>query len=70
MTTKRYKDDYGNHAVIEQVMMAPYKDAKKEAAWRLKVYNNENFLYYVTVYETEKAACNMLGQLSCGTFKA
>lgn len=67
-----YKDYFGNTAKIEKVYILPYKGAQtKESNFRLLItadYEND-FLYFVSVYETEKDALKKLEGFSCGTFK-
>ena len=65
-------DDFGNTATIEETFMFPYKGAKyKENAYILKLtadYEN-NALYFLSVYDSVKAALEKLQGISCGTFK-
>lgn len=69
---KIYKDDFGNTAKIELVKILPYNGAPdKETGYRLWItsdYEN-NFLYFVSVYETFAIAKSELNKLSGGTFK-
>ena len=69
---KVYCDIFGNRATIEKVKLLPCKGAKtKKDAYVLKcyaVYDN-NFNYFVSVYETEEAAKDKLKEFSCGTFE-
>lgn len=69
---KIYKDNFGNTATIEGVMIFPYKGArKKENGFRLSIksdYDN-NFLYHVSVHETEKEAELKMREFSCNTWK-
>ena len=64
-----FKDDFHNRAVIEQVITAPYYGAKKETAYRLICADEDNFIYFVSVYETVTEAMEKLKSLSAGTFK-
>jgi len=67
-----YKDDFGNTAMIDNVTILPYKGAsKRENSFKLIIkadYDND-FIYHVSVYETEKDALNKLQEFSCGTFQ-
>lgn len=69
---KIYKDNFGNTAKIERIKVLPYKGSLyKETCWRLWVtsdYDN-NFVYFVSVYETFTNAKMELNKLSAGTFK-
>lgn len=72
MDKRVFFDDYGNCAVIEKVNILAYRTAtKKEVAYRLKCFSlyNNNFVYLVSVYETENKAMGMLKTLSCDTWK-
>lgn len=66
-----WKDNYGNRATIEEVNIKAHKDAKQETAYRLSCYAeyNEDFCYYVSVFETVAYAEQKLVEFSCGTFK-
>ena len=64
-----FKDDFHNRAVIEQVVTAPYYGAKKQKAYRLICADAENFVYFVSVYETVTEAMEKLKSLSAGTFR-
>ena len=67
-----YKDEFGNTAKIEKVYILPYKGAQtKVNSFRLLITADyeDNFLYFVAVYETEKDALKKLEGFSCGTFK-
>lgn len=67
-----YKDDFGNTAKIEQVKIFAYRGAmEKTNSFRLSITADDNgdFLYHVSVYETEKEALKKLESFSCGTFK-
>lgn len=68
---KIYKDSFGNTAKIECVEILPYKGASsKEIGYRLWVTNDyeDDFVYFVAVYETFTVAEQKLSQLSAGTF--
>lgn len=65
-------DDYGNRAEIEEVVTLPYKDSpKKEKGYRLSLYAeyDNDFLYFVSLYETEHNAIKKLENFSCNTWK-
>lgn len=69
---KRYFDNFGNMATIEQTQILPYKESPtKQQAHILKIYAtyDHNKLYYCSIYETEQEATNKLNTFSCGTFK-
>ena len=71
-TTKILHDDYGNRAEIERVIRLPYKGAHKhETAYRLSLYAeyNNDFLYFVLLYESEHDAMKELENFSCNTWK-
>ena len=67
-----YLDDYGNKATIEKVEVFPYRGSPvKEEGFRLTcmaTYEND-FVFYVSVYETKLEALNKLSRFSNGTFK-
>lgn len=67
----KYRDDFGNAAIIEEMKILPYKGAKKrEKAFRLScMAEYDSILYFVTIYETKKEALARLSEFSCGTFK-
>lgn len=69
---KKYKDNFGNTAKLEEKMIFPYKGANvKSTAYVLTIsadYDND-FVYFVSVYETYDEALEKLRTLSCGTFK-
>lgn len=65
-------DDYGNRAEIEEVVALPYKDSpKKEKCYRLSFYAeyDNDFLYFVSLYESEYDAMKKLENFSCNTWK-
>ena len=65
-------DDYGNRAEIEKVIILPYKHSPKtEIAYRLSLYGeyNNDFLYFVSLYESERDAMRKLENFSCNTWK-
>ena len=65
-------DDYGNRAEIEEVATFPYKGSpKKEKSYKLSLcaeYDND-FLYFVSLYESEYDAMRKLENFSCNTWK-
>lgn len=66
-----YKDSYGNTARIEPVITHPFKGGFIETGYRLVVsadYDND-FVYFVSMYETFEAAYQKLKQFSCGSFR-
>ena len=65
-------DDYGNRAEIEEVVTLPYKGSpKKEKGYKLSLYAeyDNNFLYFVSLYESEHDAMRKLENFSCNTWK-
>ena len=65
-------DNYGNRAEIEEVFVFPYKDSpKKEKDYRLSLYAeyDNDFLYFVSLYESELDAIKKLKNFSCNTWK-
>lgn len=68
---KIYKDSFGNTAKIEQVEILPYRGAPdKVIGYRLWVTSDyaNNFVYFVSVYETFIDAKRELAEISAGTF--
>lgn len=69
---KRFRDDFGNLALIEKVNTFAYNGApKKTEGYRLMLFAeyDDNFLYHVSVYETLEEAENKLKCFSCDTWK-
>lgn len=69
---KTFKDDFGNVATIEEKMTLPYKGSPiKEKAFilTLKAEYDNNMIYFVSIYETEKEALEKLTYFSCNTWK-
>lgn len=66
-----WKDSYGNKAIIEEVEVKPRKEAKLEKAYRLSCYAeyNDNFCYYISIFDSVESAENQLKEFSCGSFK-
>lgn len=64
-------DEYENRALIEEVEVKPHKEAKLERVYRLSCYAeyNEDFCYYVSIFDSVESAENQLKKFSCGTFK-
>ena len=65
-------DDYGNRAEIEEVVTLPYKDSPtKEKGYRLSLYAeyDNDFLYFVSLYESKHDAMRKLENFSCNTWK-
>lgn len=65
-------DKFGNTATIKTKYMKAYKDAPtKDFAYVLTLTNDwdNDFVYFVSVYETEEEALKKLSEFSCGTFK-
>ena len=66
-----WKDEHGNRALIEEVEIKPHKEAKLEKAYRLSCYAeyDEDFCYYVSIFDSVESAENQLKEFSCGSFK-
>lgn len=66
-----WKDDYENRALIEEVDTIPYKGAKQGKSYRLSCfaeYDND-FCYYISIFDSVASAEQQLKEISCGTFK-
>ena len=72
MTIKILHDDFGNTATITEKDILPYRGSPiKEKGYILSItadYEN-NFLYFVSVYESIEKAMNKLEEFSCNTWK-
>lgn len=66
-----WKDEYGNRALIEEVEIKPHKEAKLEKAYRLSCYAeyDEDFCYYISIFDSVESAENQLKEFSCGSFE-
>ena len=68
----KYRDIFGNLAIIDEVFTFPYKGAnKKNLSYRLRLfaeYDND-FCYFLSVYESEEAAIAKLKECSCNTWE-
>ena len=66
-----WKDEYGNRALIEEVEIKPHKEAKLEKAYRLSCYAeyDDNFCYYISIFDSVESAENQLKEFSCGSFE-
>lgn len=66
-----WKDEYGNRALIEEVEVKLHKEVKAEKVYRLSCYAeyDNDFCYYVSIFNSVKGAEIQLKELSCGTFK-
>ena len=66
-----YKDEYGNRALIEEVEIKPHKEAKMEKAYRLSCYAeyNNNFCYYISIFDSVESAENQLKSLVAAVLK-
>lgn len=65
-------DDFGNRAEIEEVTTLPYKGSPiKEKGYRLSLYAeyNNDFLYFVSLYESKGDALEKLKDFSCNTWQ-
>lgn len=66
------KDKFGNIATIEQNKILPYNGAsERQEAFRLSVRAgyDDNYLYHVSVHETERATKRKMKMLSCGEWE-
>lgn len=69
---KRFRDDFGNAALIEKVNTFAYNGApRKTEGYRLMLIAeyDGNFVYHVSVYEILGEAENKLKCFSCNTWK-
>lgn len=66
-----WEDEYENKALIEEVEIKPHKEAKLERVYRLSCYAeyNEDFCYYVSIFDSVESAENQLKKFSCGSFR-
>ena len=66
-----WKDSYGNKALIEEVEVKPRKEAKPEKVYRLSCYAeyDNDFCYYISIFESVESAERQLEEFSCGSFK-
>lgn len=66
-----WKDEYGNRALIEEVEIKSHKEAKLEKAYRLSCYAeyDEDFCYYISIFDSVESAENQVKKLSCGSFE-
>ena len=64
-------DEYENRALIEEVEIKPHKEAKLEKVYRLSCYAeyNDNFCYYISIFDSVESAENQLKEFSCGSFR-
>ena len=65
-------DDYGNRAEIDEVVTLPYRDSPtKEKCYRLSLYAeyDNDFLYFLSLYEKTQDVLNKLKEFSCNTWK-
>lgn len=69
---KRFRDNFGNLALIEKVNTLPYNGApRKTEGYRLMLFAeyDDNFIYHVSCYETLEEAESKLKCFSCNTWK-
>lgn len=66
-----WKDEHGNKALIEEVEIKPHKEAKLEKAYRLSCYAeyDEDFCYYISIFDSVESAENQVKKISCGGFE-
>lgn len=64
-------DECENRALIEEVEIKPHKGGTPEKAYRLSCYADydEDFCYYVSIFDSVESAENQLKKFSCGSFK-
>ena len=67
----KYRDIFGNLAIIDEVYISPHKEACKKWSYRLRLFAeyDNNFYYFLSVYESEEAAIAKLKECSCNTWK-
>lgn len=69
--SKTFHDDFGNTATIKEGRHFPYKGAKKKQVdflLTLSADYENNFVYFVSLYDTEKEAMEKLKIFSCNTW--
>ena len=66
-----WKDSYKNKALIEEVEAKPHKEAKTEKVYRLSCYAeyDNDFCYYISIFDSVENAENQLKEFSYGSFK-
>lgn len=64
-------DEYENRALIEEVEIKPHRGSTSEKAYRLFCYADydEDFCYYVSIFDSAESAENQLKEFSCGSFE-
>lgn len=64
-------DEYENRALIEEVEIKPHKGGTPKKAYRLSCYADydEDFCYYVSIFDSVESAENQLKKFSCGSFE-
>ena len=64
-------DEYENRALIEEVEIKPHRGSTSEKAYRLSCYAeyDNDFCYYVSIFDSVESAKNQLKEFSCGSFK-
>lgn len=65
---KSFFDDFGNYASIDYTRRPAYRGGVPCSHYRL-ILSRDNYIYFVSVYESMKEACDKLKEFSCGTFK-
>ena len=68
----KFRDDFGNLAIIEEVFMLPYERAKeRERVYRLKLIAeyDDDFCYFMSMYDSKEAAIAKMRKYSCNTWK-
>lgn len=65
---KVFFDDYGNRATIDRSQRPAYRGGRPCPHYRLTLLK-DNYIYFVSVYESMKEAREKLKEFSCGTFR-
>ena len=68
----KYRDDFGNLATIDEVFVFPYEGAKeRERTYRLKLIAeyDDDFCYFMSMYDSKEAAIAEMKKYSCNTWK-
>ena len=68
----KYRDNFGNLATIDEVFVLPYERVKeRERAYRLKLIAeyDDDFGYFMSMYDSKEAAIAKMRKYSCNTWK-
>lgn len=69
---KKFRDEYGNTATIKERMIIPFRGShaiEKAFVLSLSADYDHDFIYHVSVHETEENAMVKLKTMSCDTWK-